>query len=222
MARMQPVSVTPAVVCSLEWWLPTTAITVRRFFNHTEREKMNRKRVAPYGGLLVLIAAAGVAHAETSVTVTKMHLCCDHCVRDVTTAVTKVKGASLRVNRAENSVTVTGADDAIVQKALDSMAAAGFHGATGNAKLAIKDDSGVKAGKVKRLELVGIHNCCRGCNRAVKKAIASVEGVASDSAKAKETTLTVEGDFDGQAVVRALFKAGFHVKARAKSTSRKP
>lgn len=163
---------------------------------------------------VALFAAATSLQAATTVTVKHMHLCCGACVKGVTEAVGKVEGASLKVDRDENSIAITAADDAAVQKALDSVAAAGFHGVTDNDKLAIKDDSSVKKGKVTRLELVGIHNCCASCNKAVKKAIASVDGVAADTAKPKQDSLVVEGNFDGQALVKALFEAGFHVKAK--------
>jgi copper chaperone CopZ len=76
------------------------------------------------------------------------------------------------------------------------------------------DNSGVKKGMIDRLELVGVHNCCGGCNKAIKAAIATVDGVEADTAKAKSKTLVVEGKFDGLAIVAALNKAGFHVRAK--------
>ena len=85
----------------------------------------------------------------------------------------------------------------------------------------VPDNSGVKEGKVKRLELVGVHNCCGGCNKAIQTALASVEGVAADTAKPKSNTFVVEGDFDGLAVVQALNKAGFHVRAKGAQQEQK-
>src|SRR5205823_11312173 len=96
----------------------------------------------------------------------------------------------------------------------DALAAGGFHGDTGNKDLKVKDDSGVTAGKVKTLTLTGIHNCCGNCNKSIKTAIKKVDGVTGDTAKAKEKTFVVTGDFDAEAVVKALNDAGFHVKVK--------
>ena len=65
-----------------------------------------------------------------------------------------------------------------------------------------------------RLELIGIHNCCGGCNKAIKAAIATVDGVQADTAKPNSKSVVIEGDFDGLAVVTALNKAGFHVRSK--------
>lgn len=164
--------------------------------------------------LLAISTFAANVQAETIVSLSNMHLCCGACVKGVTTAVGTVDGASVKVQQDDNSATITAGDDATAQKALDALAAAGFHGKSDSKELKIKDDSGVKAGKVQRLELVGVHNCCGGCNKAVKAAIASVDGVVADTAKPKSDTVVIEGDFDGQAVVKALLKAGFHVTAK--------
>ena len=175
---------------------------------------MNIVRTTLFASFIALFVAATSVQAATTVTVNKMHLCCGLCVKGVTAAVGKVDGASLEVNRKKNSIAITADDEATVQKALDAVAAAGFHGVTDNDKLAIKNDSGVEKGKVTRLELVGVHNCCGGCNKAVKKAIASVDGVVADTAKPKQDSIVIEGNFDGESLVTALFKAGFHVKAK--------
>ncbi len=143
-----------------------------------------------------------------------MHLCCTHCVEDATAAIGKSKGTRSEVNRKDNSITISATDGTSIQTALDTLAAAGFHGETDNENIAMKDDSGVQKGNVERLELTGIHNCCRGCNRAAKKAIASVKGVTADTAEPRQRSLVVEGNFDGSALIKALFHAGFHVKAK--------
>ena len=127
--------------------------------------------------LLAVVALTVFAYAETKVQVSNIHLCCRACGNAVTAAVEQVDGASVVVDQENGSVTLSAADDATAQKALDAIAAAGFHGKTDHNKLAFKDDSGAKSGKVKRAEFTGVHNCCGGCNRAIKEAIASVDGV---------------------------------------------
>ncbi len=163
---------------------------------------------------LAALVLTNAVQAETTVKLSKMHLCCGACVKGVNTAIDGVEGASVKVEQDKGSAVLTANDDTTAKKALAALASAGFHARTNNKELKMKDNSGVQSGKTKRLELVGVHNCCGGCNKAVKAAIASVEGVEADTAAPKSDTVVVEGDFDGKAVVRALFKAGFHVTAK--------
>src|SRR6185295_2991863 len=111
---------------------------------------------------------------------------------------------------------ITAKDAASAQKAVDALAAAGYHGKTDNAEIVMKDNSGAPEGKVTRLEITGIHNCCDACTEDIEKAVKGVAGVKSDTAKAKVTTFAVEGDFDAKAVVKALNDAGFHATVKAK------
>jgi hypothetical protein len=113
-----------------------------------------------------------------------------------------------------HTITLTAADTATVQKALDALAAGGFHGDTGNKDLAIKDDSGAAKGNVQTLTVSGVHNCCGACNKAIKETVMKVAGVKADTAKAKSDTFEVTGDFDAQELVKALNAAGFHVKVK--------
>ena len=166
-------------------------------------------------GIIVAAGVAGIcatAAAETKVALTKTHLCCGQCVTAAEKVLEKA-GVKGTVSQEEKKVEFTAADAKAAQKVLDDLAAAGFHGVTESKELKVKDDSGVKEGKVKSLTLKGIHNCCGQCNNAIKKAVKSVAGVESEDAKAKSTTLTVKGDFDAAAVVKALNDAGFHVTA---------
>ncbi len=162
----------------------------------------------------IVLCAFQSARAEVTVNLSKMHLCCGACVKAVEGSLEKVEGAAVKVDADAGTAVVTAPDAKVARQAIAAIARAGFHAESDHAKLKTPDNSGVKAGKVKRLELVGIHNCCGGCNKAIKEALAKVEGVASDTAKPKETTLVVEGDFDGLAVVQALNKAGFHVRTK--------
>ena len=158
-----------------------------------------------------VMLANQLAYAEVSVTISKMHLCCGACVKGVEASIEKVEGATVKVDQDAGSAVVTASDRKMARRALGAIARAGFHGQTDNDKLKMRDNSGVKKGMTQRLELVGIHNCCGGCNKAIKAAIATVEG---DTAKAKRKTLVVEGNFDGLALVAGLNKAGFHVRGK--------
>ncbi|UUO05764.1 cation transporter [Blastopirellula sp. J2-11] len=157
---------------------------------------------------------APAAQAETTVTLTKMHLCCGACVKAVQAAVKDLSGVKVDVTAKEGKTVVTADDDKAAQSALDAISKAGFHAKTDSEKLTMKDDSGVKAGAVKRLELTGLHNCCGACTKSIKEAVATVDGVKADTAKPKQETMVVEGDFDAADVVAALMAAGFHVKVK--------
>ena len=175
---------------------------------------MTRRILSAVLGTVFVLGVGHTVQAEESVTISKMHLCCGACVKGVEGALKKVEGATVTVDKDAATAVVTAPDRKSTRRALGAIARAGFHGVSDNDKFAMPDNSGVKAGTVKRLELVGIHNCCGGCNKAIKSAIASVDGVEADTAKAKSKTLVVEGEFDGLAVVQALNKAGFHVRAK--------
>lgn len=166
-------------------------------------------KIALFSLLGLLVASA--AQAETKVTVSGVHLCCGGCVKAASAAVT---GAGAQVTKDGNALKISGADDATVQKALDALGAAGFHGTTDSDELKIKDDSGASDGKVKRLELTGIHNCCGKCTKGIKQALAGVDGVKADTAKPKTNSLVIEGDFSAAAALKALFAAGYHAKVK--------
>ncbi len=158
------------------------------------------------------LALAGAAPAETKVELKNVHLCCGGCVKLAGAILKDVDGVKASCDQKKKTITITAVDGKAAQKALDALAAGGFHGDTGSKSLAIKDDSGASAGKVKSLTVTGAHNCCGQCCRALKATVKKVEGVTADTAKPKEKTFTVSGDFDAAELVKALNAAGFHVK----------
>ena len=162
---------------------------------------------------VVLLVAMPVAKAETKVTISKTHLCCKACVDAVEKALADVKGVKHESNQSEGTIKLTAENDEVAQKAIDVLAKTGFHGKLDNDKLKYKPVAAPK-GKVTRLELEDIHNCCGACTKAIKKAVGEVAGVKSDSAKAKESSFVVEGDFVATEVVDSLLKAGFHVQVK--------
>ena len=165
-------------------------------------------------GLLAWTAPATAA--ETKVELKKVHMCCGGCAKEVAKVLAKVEGVTgVAVDQKTTTARFTAADAKAAQKALDALAAAGFHGDAGESTdYAFKDDSGVKPGKVKSLTVTGFHNSCGGCVDSFREAIKDVKGVAGDNAKAKVTTAEVTGDFDAAELVAALNKAGFHVKVK--------
>ena len=162
---------------------------------------------------LALMTGAG-ARADTKVELKETHLCCPQCVRAVGEIIKKVEGATATCDQKGGIVTITAKDDATAQKALDALSAGGFHGTTDNKDLKMKDDSGVAKGKVKTLTLEGVHNCCGACNKAIVAAVGKVTGVTGNTAKPRNDTFEVTGDFDAEELVKALNAAGYHVKVK--------
>lgn len=174
---------------------------------------MSLSRWGVLSSLVAVLALAGAARAETTVELKNVHLCCGACVKAVG-GIVKEAGAKAKCDQKGRTVTITASDDAAAQKVLDALAAAGFHGDTGNKKLAIKDDSGAKKGNAKSVTLNGAHNCCPACCKAIKETVKGVAGVTGDTVKPKAETFEVTGDFDVAALVKALNDAGFHVKVK--------
>lgn len=161
--------------------------------------------------LLAPLALASWAAAESTVTITKTHLCCQSCVKGVAKAVKTVDGATAKCDMDAQTITITGADEATTQKAVDAIAAAGYYGSATGAKLV--DDSGAKAVTGTSVEVSGIHNCCKKCTTAINDTIKKAGGTGDVAAKA--TTFTVTG-VSADKLVTAFNDAGFSVKVAAK------
>jgi copper chaperone CopZ len=160
----------------------------------------------------LVLALTGAARAETRVELKGVHLCCPACIRAVAETLKKVEGVKGVCDQKARTITLAARDEEAARKAVDALAAAGFHGETDNKDLAIKDDSGVAKGKVKGLTLSGVHNCCGACCRAIKETVKKVDGVTGDTARPRMARFEVTGDFDAEELVKALNAAGFHVK----------
>jgi copper chaperone CopZ len=167
---------------------------------------------------LMLLSAAGMlgaaALAETQVKVENVHLCCGACVKFVGKALKGVDGVKGACDKDAGTVTITAPDDATAQKAIEALAAAGFHGRPDNKAVHFPRDSGAKDEKVSSLTVSGVHNCCRQCCQAIKAAVKKVSGVTGDTAKPKSGTFEVTGDYQARELIRALHEAGFHVKVK--------
>lgn len=169
-------------------------------------------RLQALRGALVVTAMLATASAARAVTVTvsEMHLCCRGCTSAVEKAIATVEGARCKTSEEEGTTVIEAPDLAVVQNALDAMAAAGFTGTldTKDVKFA---EIKTPEGKVKRLAIFQIHNCCGACTEAIKGALAEVEGVSGDTCKAKEVEFVIEGDFSAKDAVDAMLKAGFYL-----------
>ena len=175
---------------------------------------MNLSRFLGSLSLGLVPILAGAARAETKVVLKDTHLCCPMCVKAVGEILGKIDGVKGECDQKSGTITITAKDDAAAKKAIEALAAGGFHGDTGNKDIAFKDDSGATKGKVKTLTVTGVHNCCGACCSAIKNTVKKVDGVKADTAKPRATSFTVTGDFDASELIKALNAAGFHVKVQ--------
>jgi copper chaperone CopZ len=155
---------------------------------------------------------ASPARADVRVEVKGTHLCCPACTAAVNKVLKEIPDVKGGVDQRRRVIHIIAPDDKAAQKALDALSAAGFYGQTGNKALELKDDSGVKPGKVESLSLTGVHNCCGACCRAIKQTLKKVSGVTGDTAEPKSGSFKVTGNFEAADVVKALNSAGFSVK----------
>ena len=153
---------------------------------------------------LVLSAAA----ADVSVKITDMHICCKTCVSRAEKAVGTVPGAKADVSEDDETVTITAADKATLQKAANALLADGFFGKSSDSDIKLDATTGAKDEKVKILHVSNLHLCCGKCVSAVDKIVKSVPGTTGQTAKKDAKTFDVTGDFNAKDLMDAFQKAG--------------
>ncbi|HEY7089813.1 MAG TPA: hypothetical protein VH518_17075 [Tepidisphaeraceae bacterium] len=165
-------------------------------------------------GMLLLSAATW---ADTNVTLSDVHLCCNSCVKGVDTAVAPISGVKATSDRTAGTIVITAPDAASAQKAVDALVAAGYYGASSDAAVKVNAPTGASAGKVQTLEVGGVHLCCNKCVTTVRDILTNIDGVKGQTVKQRATSFTVTGDFEPKAVFEALNKAGLagHVASGA-------
>lgn len=146
--------------------------------------------------------------ADVTAKISGVHLCCKGCVTGVEKAVATVNGATASVDQDAETVSLTGRDNATVQKAANALVAAGYFGKSSDAGIKLAADTGAKGKKVQTLKLEGVHLCCGKCVSAVDKAVKSVSGVKEHTAKKNAPSFEVSGDFNDKEVVDALHNVG--------------
>jgi copper chaperone CopZ len=163
--------------------------------------------------LFVTAAFATTAHAESTVKLTGVHLCCKSCVKGVDKAVSTVSGVTAAADADAETVTLTAPDATTAQKAVDALVAAGYFGKSEDAAIRVSDTSGAKDAKVSTLTVNDVHLCCGKCVKAVNAALGEVKGVTSNTAEKNAKTFEIKGDFSPKEVFTALQKAGLTGKA---------
>jgi copper chaperone CopZ len=143
--------------------------------------------------------------ADVTTTISGVHLCCQSCVTAAKKAVSdSAPAVKAVVDQDTETIALTGADTASVQKAADGLVKAGYFGKSSNADIKISTDSGAKGEQVKTLDVSNVHICCTSCAKAVTNAVLAVPTGVVKNAK----TFQVTGDFKDSDVFAALQKAG--------------
>ena len=163
--------------------------------------------------IIIAAALATVVRAETNVKISGVHLCCKSCVTGVEKTVGTVSGVTAACDKDGGTVTITAADKAGAQKAVDALNAAGYFGQSTDAEVSFKDLSGATDAKVSSLKVDGVHLCCDKCVKAVNAALGKVKGVTGNTAEKKATSFEVKGDFSPKELFAALQAAGLTGKA---------
>ncbi len=159
--------------------------------------------------LVAVLALAPLSRAaDVTFTISKIHLCCDSCVKGVNKAVATVNGAAAVADKTEHTVVITAPDAATAQKTADALVKAGYFGVSSDPSIKINSETGAKGGKVQTLKVQGVHVCCAKCVKAVHGALTDVPGVTGDTVTKGEDSFTVTGDFKDTDVFAALQKAG--------------
>lgn len=155
-----------------------------------------------------------VPEGETTVTLSKVHICCGDCVD----AVAKIGssdtnpipvGVTITADRKTESIIVKAPTGKDAQAALRAVQKAGFFGISDNPAVSIPD---LKPDEFTTDTMVirDPHLCCGGCVKAFTKAVESVDGVESCEAKVGSARVEVTGKgFKTYEVMKALREAGF-------------
>ncbi|HSU55436.1 MAG TPA: hypothetical protein VLT36_15375 [Candidatus Dormibacteraeota bacterium] len=151
--------------------------------------------------------------ADVTTKITGVHLCCQSCVKGVQKAVDGT-GATATASQDDSTVTLSGPDQATVQKAADALVAAGYFGKSSDSSIKLNANTGAKDQSVKSLDMEGVHLCCQKCVKAVNTALGGVKGVTGNTAAKGAKTFTVNGDFNDKEAFDALQKAGLTGQAK--------
>ncbi len=66
------------------------------------------------------------------------------------------------------------------------------------------------AASAETLTISGIHNCCKGCENGIRKAVETVKGATLSSSTKTSATVEVKGKSDAKKILAALEDAGYY------------
>jgi copper chaperone CopZ len=149
-----------------------------------------------------------VQAADQTVKLTDVHICCQSCVKGVQKAIANVGGLAANADMDDKTVTLTGPDNATLQKGVDALTAAGYYGKSSDPAIKVNGETGAKDKKVQTMKVENVHLCCGKCVKSVNLVLGSVSGVTTNTATKGATSFTVSGDFNEKEAMDALQKAG--------------
>jgi copper chaperone CopZ len=158
--------------------------------------------------VLAIGLASSALAADTTVTISDVHLCCGSCVKGVDKAVADVSGLTAKADEDAGTVTLTGPDTATLQKGADALVAAGFFGKSSDPTIKLNAETGAKNQTVQSIKIEGLHLCCGKCVKTVNETLATVPGVTGNTAAKGAKSFEVTGNFNDKDVFDALQKAG--------------
>jgi len=157
---------------------------------------------------LALALAISARAADTTVTLTGVHICCQSCVKGVAKAVADIKGLTAKADQDAETVILTGPDTATIQKGADALVAAGFFGKSSDPAIKLNAETGAKNQKVQSIKVEGLHLCCGKCVDSVNEALGTVPGVTGNTAAKGAKSFEITGNFNDKDVFDAFQKAG--------------
>lgn len=158
------------------------------------------------------VALATSSFADTTVKISKIHLCCKGCTNAVEQAAATVQGVTAVCDKDAGTACLTAPSAEAAQEAVNAIVAAGFFGESSDPAVKVCSISGAPDGKLMSATVSGVHLCCAKCAKAANAAAMSVAGVQSSNAEKDSACFTVTGDFHAQELASALEKAGLSGK----------
>jgi mercuric ion binding protein len=158
--------------------------------------------------LALLLGGTETHAANSTVTLSNVHLCCNSCVEGVEDTVADIKGAGVVADKKTKSITISAPDKPTLQKAVNALVGAGFFGESGDPDIKVPVAE-TRDGMSRGLKLTDVHLCCNKCVKALNSAVATVKGVTGTTAAKDAKVIEIEGNFNPKDVIAALSRAGF-------------
>lgn len=156
---------------------------------------------------LLFLLVAGLAKAETTVTLEGVHNCCKSCTNGIVKAGSSVKDVT--VTAEGETVTIVSKSKANAKKAVEAIMEAGYYGKSSEESVSTLSTTKTEK-KLTEATVTGAHLCCQKCVNAMTEAVKAVPGVTEYNIVNKEKTFTVKGEFTESALLASMNKAGFH------------
>ena len=146
--------------------------------------------------------------ADTTVTLSDVHICCGGCVKTIDKTVATIPGLTDKADQDGGTIALTGPDTATLQKGVDALVADGFYGKSSDAGITVTSDTGAKNEKMTSMTIEHLHLCCGHCVKSVNEILSGVPGVTGNTAAKGAKSFDVTGNFNDKDVFDALQKGG--------------